>query len=120
VLDHFTVPPSPFCSGYFGDRASLLSRLAWTTILLLYSSCYHCDGRCAPPRPAFFCWDGISQTSFTSLAWNFGPPDLSLPNSSGWQGHVPPCPAYWLRWGLADFFAQAGIELQSSWSQPPK
>jgi hypothetical protein len=34
--------------------------------------------------------------------------------------HVPPSPAYFLRWNLTNFFALASLELQSSLSVPPE
>jgi hypothetical protein len=51
---------SHFCSGYFGDKVLLLPRLAWTTVVLFYTSHHHWYDRCVPPCQAFFHWDEVS------------------------------------------------------------
>jgi hypothetical protein len=69
-----------FWSGYFGDRVSLLPRLAWISVLLIYTFCSCWDDRYASSCPAFSCWDRVSWTFFFGTC-NHNPPNLSLPSS---------------------------------------
>jgi hypothetical protein len=98
-----------------------LCRLAWTTVLLFYPSCYHCwDDRCTIPYPAFFSpWFRVSQTFLPRLASNHDSPNLSLPHSLGQQVHTT-APSYWLKWGSHKLFALAGFEPLSSQTQHPR
>jgi hypothetical protein len=103
----------PFCSSYFEIGLCFLPRpglqsyfrhpaLLGRQVVCCHTQHFHCDGVLL-----------ISSTS--RVAWNLDPPDLSLLCSLRWQV-LTTSPCYWLRWGLATFFAQAGLKL-SSWSR---
>jgi hypothetical protein len=60
LLSH--APPARFALVILEIGSCFLPRLAWTTILLLYASCYSWDVRHVSPHPTFFCWDGVLWT----------------------------------------------------------
>jgi hypothetical protein len=74
-------------------------RLAWTLILLFYTSCHSWDDRCMPPHPTFFHRDGVSQTFLPRLSRNSTFPNLSFLRSWVWQVYTT-ISTYWLRWGI--------------------
>jgi hypothetical protein len=119
----FSYTSSPFSSGYFGDKVLLLPRPAWTKILLFYASHWSWDDRCAPLGLNFFllrwgCHELYPPPHSPSLPCPLGLElwsSWSRPPLVTWYGkHAALCTSYWLRWGLANFFAWAGPEPQYS------
>jgi hypothetical protein len=70
ALYHLSHASSPFCSSYFEIESHFLPRTAWTVILPFFLSFQHVTMPSSFPLR----W-GLG------LAWNLGPPDLSLPSS---------------------------------------
>jgi hypothetical protein len=89
VLYYLSHASSPFCHG---DRVSLSVQAQptrpWSSYFKL---CCPLDDRQAPLCPAFFSWDGVSQTFLLRLVWNCDPPDLSHPSSWDYR-HEPQAP----------------------------
>jgi hypothetical protein len=57
---------------------------------------------------------------FPQAGLELHPPILSFPQLLEWQAHAILPIFFPLRVGKANFFAQAGLEPQSSQSQPPR
>jgi hypothetical protein len=80
---------------------SLSSPKVWTQCLMLTRKAfYHLNH-----TPALFCFSYFSDRVFSfcsGLATDHDPSTYSLPCS--WDHkHMAPCPACWMRWGLANF-----------------
>jgi hypothetical protein len=71
---------------------------------------HHWDDSLVPASPDFFSIEMGSHRLLSGLVWNLDPPDLSLPRSLGWLGHIT-APSYWLRWGSQELFS-----LSLSWT----
>jgi hypothetical protein len=80
VLNHLSQDPSPFYSGYFGDRVLLFAQaildhdpriLSFLLLLEISDICYHTQ--LFPLR-----WGCTSLFLLPELAWSPNPPDLRL------------------------------------------
>jgi hypothetical protein len=110
---------SPVCSSYFWERVSLLPRLAWTTILLIYASQPSLGWDVCATMPRFFPlrWDLTS--FFPQTNYDHDSPDLS--SSAAWDDRcMSPCPTISWDGGSHNLLAEACLELWSFQSQPPK
>jgi hypothetical protein len=69
VLYHLSHASSPFCSGYFGDRALHFTRPACSVIVLFYASCCSWDDRHAALHIAFFFLIEMESRKLFLLGW---------------------------------------------------
>jgi hypothetical protein len=93
-VSHLRHTSSPFCCGCFGDRVSLCfcAQLSLHSILFRMVFHHNWDGKHALPHPAFFSWDGVSQTFWlgwpgTVIFW------ISPSLTARDDRCLPPCPA---------------------------
>jgi hypothetical protein len=90
------------------ELRTLCSSTTWATPLGLFLFLFFCFSYFSD-RVSRFC---------PGLASDHDPSTCGLPCS--WDHrNVPPWLSCWLKWSLANFFAQASLKLQAPWSLPP-
>jgi hypothetical protein len=119
--DCLSYSSSPFCSGSFGDRVSVLPRLAWTIVILFLCFPSLLGHQAHASTPCFFCWDGVSQKLFFNAlailelrsSWSQPPLELGITDAYYYAQLLVEMESHKL-------FAWAGLQPQSSQFQPPK
>jgi hypothetical protein len=98
VLNHLSQDPSPFYSGYFGDRVLLFAQAILDHDPRILSFLLLLEWQTDVTMPSFFPWDrGL--TNLFKLGSNPNPSDFCTAGWQAWQAHGR-VPNYWLRWGV--------------------